>query len=362
MPTQYMVTNEELIAVANAIRTKGGTQADLEWYSGFVSAIGDISGGGSGDSFIDPKHIDADADSVYQTILSGYQQFNAAQAFGTEKKHWWGSANNSQHWLKITYAEAVRITKIKFSNFWESGSSKWQSESVVFQGSNDGNNWTDLLSLSNLTLSETQNQYTVNNNTDYIYYRFLCSSGATYYTGLGKIQLVCGGSGGQTDYILSQDYTKWDVTINGVQYGSTGAVLDNAYDYIIIPFSGSDKSDITIYIDVSSMQLSSGEHRRFVMGTAGEGFIYRNNGKWAFYNGLWEESDISDGSYFNNCKVKIYIDSSKKWHIYKNNVLVFEPSGAQSIPSFMIGSYDAKSINNAIISGIRIYNGNYTET
>lgn len=45
MPTQYMVTDTELTAVADAIRTKGGTSEDLEWYSGFVSAIGDISGG-----------------------------------------------------------------------------------------------------------------------------------------------------------------------------------------------------------------------------------------------------------------------------------------------------------------------------
>lgn len=47
MSTQYVVTDEELTAVANAIRTKGGTNADLEWYSGFVSAIGNISTGNS---------------------------------------------------------------------------------------------------------------------------------------------------------------------------------------------------------------------------------------------------------------------------------------------------------------------------
>lgn len=39
----YKVTDTELTAVANAIRTKGGTQAQLEWHTGFVSAIGDIS-------------------------------------------------------------------------------------------------------------------------------------------------------------------------------------------------------------------------------------------------------------------------------------------------------------------------------
>lgn len=41
----YKVTDTELTAVANAIRTKGGTSAPLEWNSGFVDAIGDIQTG-----------------------------------------------------------------------------------------------------------------------------------------------------------------------------------------------------------------------------------------------------------------------------------------------------------------------------
>jgi hypothetical protein len=46
--TDYLVTDTELTSVANAIRTRGGTQAQLEWPNGFVSAIAAIpSGGGS---------------------------------------------------------------------------------------------------------------------------------------------------------------------------------------------------------------------------------------------------------------------------------------------------------------------------
>ena len=44
----YKVTDTELTNVANAIRQKGGTQALLEWPNGFISAVGDISSGGSG--------------------------------------------------------------------------------------------------------------------------------------------------------------------------------------------------------------------------------------------------------------------------------------------------------------------------
>jgi len=40
----YLTTDAELTSVANAIRTKGGTQADLVYPTGFVNAIGAISG------------------------------------------------------------------------------------------------------------------------------------------------------------------------------------------------------------------------------------------------------------------------------------------------------------------------------
>lgn len=44
----YIATTEELTAVADAIRAKGGTSEQLVFPEGFVSAIGDIQTGGSG--------------------------------------------------------------------------------------------------------------------------------------------------------------------------------------------------------------------------------------------------------------------------------------------------------------------------
>ena len=41
----YTVTDSELTSVASAIRTKGGTSASLSFPDGFVTAIGNISGG-----------------------------------------------------------------------------------------------------------------------------------------------------------------------------------------------------------------------------------------------------------------------------------------------------------------------------
>lgn len=42
----YLTTDTELTTVADAIRTKGGTSAALEWPSGFAQAIADIPSGG----------------------------------------------------------------------------------------------------------------------------------------------------------------------------------------------------------------------------------------------------------------------------------------------------------------------------
>lgn len=42
----YKVTDTEMVSVANAIRTKGGTSAQLEWPSEFISAVQAIPSGG----------------------------------------------------------------------------------------------------------------------------------------------------------------------------------------------------------------------------------------------------------------------------------------------------------------------------
>ena len=46
----YLVTDTELTSIADAIRTKGGTSASLEFPTDFVSAIENIPSGGGGGS------------------------------------------------------------------------------------------------------------------------------------------------------------------------------------------------------------------------------------------------------------------------------------------------------------------------
>lgn len=51
MPTDYKTTDTELTSIANAIRTKGGTSAQLTFPSGFISAIEAITSGGGASNY-----------------------------------------------------------------------------------------------------------------------------------------------------------------------------------------------------------------------------------------------------------------------------------------------------------------------
>ena len=176
----------------------------------------------------------------------------------------------------------------------------------------------------------------------------------------GTLEWDTKGSGGG-DAFLSYDFTKYgERTINGVSFSSSGAefTTDTAVINTNINFV-----NITVYLDVDSLNIVGSNNKRLLMGTSSNGFVYRNTGYWGLYSNNWYMSEISDPEFFDHSKIKIYIDNSMKWHIYKNNVLVFEPDVALNIGNLTIGSSDsaATSINGAILTGARIYTGNYTE-
>lgn len=168
---------------------------------------------------------------------------------------------------------------------------------------------------------------------------------------------------GKSESFINYDFTKCIGTINQITYSSIGATFPSSTGaaFLLLP---ARKNDITIYIDVGKMNLSSGTHRRFLMRDSSNGFIYRSTGVWSVYMNSWEDSQLTDGSLFNNSKVKFYIDANGYWHIYKNNILIWEPATRMSLLSseLQIGSTTGTSIINSILTGLRIYDGNYTET
>ena len=66
----YLATDTDLTAVANAIRTKGGTSASLSFPSGFVTAIGNIPGGAMPSGIAEIKAGEYNAETVQTTTVS----------------------------------------------------------------------------------------------------------------------------------------------------------------------------------------------------------------------------------------------------------------------------------------------------
>ena len=144
-------------------------------------------------------------------------------------------------------------------------------------------------------------------------------------------------------------------SITDISQDSNGITFSTASGYLTIPIS---ILPISIEIDVVSMNLTSTNHRRFVMFSTEAGLVYRASGynKWGFYSGSWEMTNISSTSFFDNCTVKISVDSAGLWSVYKDGTLVMQ-STVSIIPQskyFRIGSL-TDSINNTIISGLRVY-------
>lgn len=121
----------------------------------------------------------------------------------------------------------------------------------------------------------------------------------------------------------------------------------------------------TYEIDVDTLNLNDANHKRFLMVNSDHGFIYRSTGVWALYapdNG-WVESGITSKAEFNGCTVKVYVDASGYWHIYKNGTLWWEPPYPISLDTnsstdfrFRIGSNSNQGLGaGSIITGLRVY-------
>ena len=174
----------------------------------------------------------------------------------------------------------------------------------------------------------------------------------------GTLEWDENGAGGG-DAFLSYDFTKYgERTVSGVSFSSSGALFTTANANINTAITS---NDITVYIDVDALNIVAGTNKRLLMASDATGLIYRSTGYWGVYaSNNWMMTDESDATIFDGSKIKVYIDENNYWHIYKNNELFFEPNAAVPITSLVIGS-TTTSINGAILTGVRIYDGDYTE-
>lgn len=76
LPVQYITTDEELTSIADAIRSKGGTSAQLVYPTGFITAIGNISTG-SGTVQSSKSYTVSDSGSATISPDTGYDTMAA---------------------------------------------------------------------------------------------------------------------------------------------------------------------------------------------------------------------------------------------------------------------------------------------
>lgn len=102
MATNYITTATDLTAVADAIRTKGGTSASLSWPSGFATAIANIPTSGGGDEVFNQMITRTyPFASPVQTISTSY--------VGSGAFAWTRSAN-----IALSFPNATEISDYAF--------------------------------------------------------------------------------------------------------------------------------------------------------------------------------------------------------------------------------------------------------
>lgn len=151
------------------------------------------------------------------------------------------------------------------------------------------------------------------------------------------------------------------VTLYGATRDSNGISFDGSTRAVDIPTNLLDYG-YTYEFTVSSMniQSSSSNNRLFThKSDNSNGLVWRGaTGKWGTWDNSnqWQESTITDKDFFDNCTVKIIISSDHKWHIYKDNVLVFEPPNAITLNTggFSLGAH-TDACYNMTITNFKIY-------
>lgn len=132
----YLVTDAELTDVADAIREKGGTSAQLEWPDGYVDAIGSIdTGGGIDDPPNDGKthiFIEVPADGftyeplltcVYGSMSIDWGDGTTSTATESNPTHTYSSAGEYEVTMKATGAWRVAAGGFgSSSNTWMTAS------------------------------------------------------------------------------------------------------------------------------------------------------------------------------------------------------------------------------------------------
>ena len=161
----YVVSEESLSTVANAIRTKGGTSAQLAFPAEFVSAIEDIETGGGDPYELARKMADATiTEFVDDTITSlRARAFNDCSALATFRAHnvtWIGASAFAN--AGITSIALPRVWYATYTNYIFENCKKLTTADLAGQSVNLGQ-FNGCVLLDTLILRRTSSNFTLGN-------------------------------------------------------------------------------------------------------------------------------------------------------------------------------------------------------
>ena len=133
-----------------------------------------------------------------------------------------------------------------------------------------------------------------------------------------------------------------------------------AFDDVIKPYLG-----MTMEIDVADMNWQQNVDECFISVGDKKASDRINAGLYWGYDGSNKHWIMSDGLYstpsgvyesFDHSSIKVHIDTDDHWHVYKDNVLIFEPRTQVTVPLdyLRLGSTELSLISTTI-TGVRIY-------
>jgi len=187
----------------------------------------------------------------------------------------------------------------------------------------------------------------------------------TYAT---KVSQISGGGG----YVERFDFTQSLVgSVNGFTATLTSATRDSSGVHYTGPGDMINLPSVllgvlkTYEIEVGAMNAQSFNNGavfgyNISTNSSTHGFAYHTaTSKWGVWDSVngWRDTNISDSNYFANSTIKIVIGADRLWKIYKDDVLLFEPTSAfpmDGIINFKIGGPGNNSFYNMTIESLKI--------
>lgn len=234
----YKVTDTELASIANAIRIKGGTSAQLEFPEEFVSAIEDISSssgigatffigheeptsdiGSNGDIYLLMRNIlqplvalqsELNAIVTANSNWSGYDPWKAFY----NANDWWIGGGGNPHWLQIEFSSQQKLQEIHFITH-----DRQRTHPISrIAYSNNGVDFTDAILLES-TVDGYSGYASVDGDCVGKYFRLIFdgSYGQSYYPGIGHLEML-----GESS-IINSSYCK----VNGIWQNLIGSDIND---------------------------------------------------------------------------------------------------------------------------------------